>query len=349
MIRKNAQYTHALGEYFSPLDKLLTIIHRSLFLRYKKLSIIASFAMYVSIMLFLGNLLRISSNYFILLPLMTVIFSYGLVGGVVIGLLGLPLNLLMFHILGHPEYAPESLIIAELFGIIIGVAMGYLSDFFSKLNREIHKRRITEEKLRKTLADKEILLEEIHHRVRNNLNIIKSLISLQLSRVSDPAFKEECEKLKQRIFSISLVHDQLFHQNNSVSLDLKEYLSSLLDNLLSLSIQPGVRLDSVWPQDPLSIESDKAIYIGLIVQEVVINALKYAFQGTEFPELNFKLALQDDQIHISITDNGCGFDPAESSDGLGMKLIYSLSCQLNGSFGYKKGRGTVFTLDFPFR
>ncbi len=349
MYRNKKIFFYALSEYFTPLDRMLTKIHRNLFLKYKNTSMFLSLAIYVIIQLIWGKSLKISSNYFVLIPLFASTLSYGLVGGILAGPLGLPLNLLVFHLAGHPEYAPENLLIAELSGITVGFVLGYMSDFFSKMNREIQKRRITEEKLRKTLADKEILLEEVHHRVRNNLNIIKSLVALQSSRVSDPSFREESEKLRQRIFSISLVHDQLFHHNNSVFLNLQEYLSSLIDNLLSLSVHQGISLTTHWPDEDMPLESDKAIYIGLICQEVIVNALKYAFEDIEFPELTFSLDIHDDRIHISIADNGCGFDPEDSSEGLGKKLIRSLSGQLDGTCSFENRKGTVFTLDCPFR
>ncbi len=300
-------------------------------------------------MLFLGNSLKISSNYFIILPLAVITSSFGLVGGVIFGPLALPLNLLMFSILGHPEYAPENLYIAEISGIAIGVIMGYLSDFFDKMNREIQKRRITEEQLRRTLSDKEVLLEEVHHRVRNNLNIIKSLISLQEHRISDPVFKGECEKLRNRIFSISLVHDQLFQQGHSSRLDLREYLTSLLDNLMSYSVKSGIDLVTRWPDEEISLISDKAIYLGLIVHEVVLNAIKYAFQNTDFPQITFTLECRDDRIFLKIEDNGSGYSGGISSDGLGIKLINSLTSQLNGESSFQNRGGTQFLMNFPVK
>ena len=227
--------SYSLESYFTPLDNYLTMLHRQYIGRNRFLSILLSLIVYISILLIWGKFLKISSNYFILLPIISVTIYFGLAGGIIAGSLGLPLNLLVFRLMGHPEYAPASLIVAEASGILVGLVMGYLSDYFNKLNREIHKRRITEEQLRRTLADKEILLQEVNHRVRNNLNIIKSLIKLQTNRVDEPFFKEECEKLSQRIFSISLVHEQLFQKDNPIYLDLKDYLTVLLENLVSAS------------------------------------------------------------------------------------------------------------------
>ena len=338
---------HLLGEYFTPLDRVLTVIHRALILRHKPLSIIVSFVVYVSIILFFGNTLKISANYFIILPIIMVTLGFGLAGGLIMGLLGLPLNLLLFHFLGHPEYAPESLLIAELFGCTLGCTMGYMSDYFSKMNREVQRRRLTEEKLKRTLADKEILLDEVNHRVRNNLNIVKSLVSLQGMRSSDPTFREECEKLKERIYSISLVHEQLYQQHNTVYLGLKKYLSVLLENLMAGAGKEDLTLSTAWPEGEMTVISDKAVYLGLIVHEVVVNSLKYAFTSVETPRISFELMKLGGHCRIQIKDNGPGFDPDKGNTGLGMKLIESLISQMGGHYSIEADRGMVFTLDIP--
>ena len=344
--------SYILERYFTPLDNFLAMLHRQYIGRNKFLSICLSMAIYISILLIWGNSLKISCNYFILLPIISVTICYGLAGGFIAGSLGLPINLLAFYIMGHPEYAPASLVVAEVSGILVGLVMGYLSDYFDKLNREIHKRRITEEHLRRTLADKEILLQEVNHRVRNNLNIIKSLIQLHKNRVDDPLFLEECEKLSQRIFSISLVHEQLYREGNSVSLDLKDYLSVLLENLVSGSGRGSIDLKTCWPEGDHPLISDRVISLGLIVHEVIINSMKYAFKGVDFPQITFDLALNNDLYQIIIRDNGTGVEEGggmESSkgNGLGMKLISSLTAQIGGTAQFRSDKGMVFHLTFP--
>ncbi|OQY30723.1 MAG: hypothetical protein B6241_15425 [Spirochaetaceae bacterium 4572_59] len=338
---------HLTGDCFSPIDRVLTAIHERIFLRNKLMSMLFSLIIYVNILLFLGNVLKISSNYFVILPIITATLCFGFIGGVISGILGLPANLFLFSLIGHLEYAPASWLVAECFGIIIGISMGYLSDYINKMNREIQKRRITEEQLRRTLSEKELLLQEINHRVRNNLNIIKSIIQLHMNRVDDPIFKKECQKLKQRIFSIALVHEQLYLEGHSVYLDLKNYLSSLLDNLISRSADLGVQLKTYWPEGVLPFVSDRGIYLGLLVHEVITNSIKYASTETDFPSIVFELVAIEDKYQITIRDNGTGFDPDNSESGLGLKLIQTLSMQVNGHHSFTIDDGMVFRLEFP--
>ena len=151
-----------------------------------------------------GSALGVSNNYFVILPLLASAFAFKLPGGIAAGALALPANLALFALMGHPEFSPASKIMAEMAGLIFGLAVGFLADYFGKVEAEIESRIATEESLRAVLAEKEILLREIHHRVRNNLNIIKSLVQLQKSRSSNPEFIEAADELIGRIFAIAL-------------------------------------------------------------------------------------------------------------------------------------------------
>lgn len=333
----------------SPLDQLLSRVHHFLFIDHRVLTIQGSVALYVIIVLFFGNILKISSNYFVLFPVITAALCYGWSGGLGAGILALPANLLLFLLIGHPEYSPASKLIAELSGIIVGTSMGYASDYFRKMNREMEKRQVSEEALRRTLMDRELLLRELNHRVRNNLSMINSLIQLHSNRVEDPLLKQECGKLKQRIFSMSLVHEQLFREGNSVFLDFRSYMQSLVENLLPGTGEKRIKILTSWPEGDFPVSSDRVIYLGLIVNEVLINSLKYAFDGTGNPVVSVELVRLGEEGLINIRDNGCGFTPSESSSGLGMKLIRSLSSHIDGNCEWKTGGGTSFSLRFPIR
>ena len=144
-----------------------------------------------------GTYLGISANYFVILPVLIVSLVCGFPGGLIAGVCALPANLFLFWLLGHAEYSPASKIIAELSGVFVGSAFGFLSDYFRKMIREMEKRKEAERELRRSLGEKEILLRELQHRVKNNLNLIKGLIQLQRNRSSDPAFREASGLLPQ--------------------------------------------------------------------------------------------------------------------------------------------------------
>jgi two-component sensor histidine kinase len=329
------------------LDRRLSSFLRLVSSRYKAATIASSFAVYTLVLFFFGDFLKISCNYFVLLPLLAVSFVGGFRGGLIGGLLALPLNLFSFGLMGHPEYQPASLVIAEAFGIFVGSSTGYLSEFFYRLIEENEFRKATEKKLRETLEEKDLLFRELNHRVKNNLNIIKSLIQLHANRAEEPLFKEECRRLQDRVFSISLIHDQLYLEGQPLHQDITSYLDSLLDNILSSLGDHNIILTKSWSAGRFRLDRERILYLGLIVHEVMMNSMKYAAPEGEYLKLRF--ALEDcgtDRICLSIADNGPGFDPDHRHSGLGLRLVKTLSTQLNGRILWQNHQGTSFRLTF---
>ncbi len=331
----------------SLLDRRVSTLLRLLSGRYRVAAIAVSFAIYGIVLIFFGEILKISCNYFILLPLMAISFVFGFSGGFIAGVLALPLNMVCFSMMGHSEYLPASLVIAELSGILVGSVTGYLSEFFYRLMRENEYRKVTEEKLRETLDEKDMLFRELNHRVKNNLNIIKSLVQLHANRTPDPCFREECSKLQDRIFSISLIHDQLYLEGQPQYQELSSYLDSLLDNILKSLGDHDISLTKSWAVGSFYLERDKILYLGLIVHELVMNSMKYAVADGK--SLNLRFTLENDDNHrvrLGIADNGPGFDPDCDHPGLGLRLVKALSAQLNGRILWRNEQGSCFQLTF---
>jgi two-component sensor histidine kinase len=318
---------------FSAIDGLLTQMHSSIILAHPVLTLVASIAVYAAIILLFGERLAISGNYFVILPVLAAALAFELPGGIVAGFLGLPANLILFAAIGHPEFSPASKPIAELSGIVIGTALGYLADYFSKLEEEIARRIGTEEELRQVLVDKETLLRELHHRVRNNLNIIKSLVQLQKNRSSDPAFLAAADDLLGRVFAISLAHEQLYGGSQIVSVDLASYIASLVSSI-ELVLDDGTRgIDIVqsYEIEDTRIPADFATPLGLIVNEALTNARKHAFGGIAEPMVAIGLSREGDEFILSIEDNGVGLKAQTEKPGLGLTLISALSRQVGGT------------------
>jgi len=327
-------------------SKVLT----SLFVRHRLASVVGTIAFYAAIILAFGNALQVSVNYFVLLPILVVAMSFGTRGGLLAGALGLPVNLFLFGILGHPEYSPPGKLITELSGLFLGLCCGRLADYFRTLEKEIKKRAVTEEALRAALAEKKLLLRELHHRVKNNLSVIKSLIQLQRNRSRDPAFLEAADDLVGRIFAISLVHDMLDADRSLAMVELSKFVGALVANLeegLGLdAARVGLDLDA----EGCSIQIEAATSLGLIINEVLTNALKYATRGdAELPEMKgsgmagkeakplIRLSLRLENLpegaryRLVITDDGPGPKrDFESSHGLGIKLVRALAHNLGG-------------------
>jgi two-component sensor histidine kinase len=311
----NAAILHAHGE----------IVKR----RYLLLA--ASIAAYGAIMLAFGDALEDSINYFVFMPLIMAALGFGSPGGIVSGALGLPANLFFFYVLGHPEFSPSNKLIAELFGVAVGLSLGLLADYFGEIRREMRRREDTEASLRDTLAEKELLLRELHHRVKNNLNVMKSLVQLQQSRSSDPSFIKAADDLVGRIFAMALVHDQLYGDPSEGPRDLGAYVSLLARNLASsLGFDPArVRLADASKGRRLSAEA--AMPLGLIMNEVITNAAKYArTEANPDPSVFVSLEARGPEYRLAIEDNGPG-PAARAESGLGMKLVTSLAAHIGGS------------------
>lgn len=317
-----------------PFDSFTFKIHALVFIRYRYASLAIALAVYASVMFATGPALGVSSNYFIIGVVIVAALCFGTIGGLVAGLLALPANLLAFSILGHPEYSPASKVIAELAGVITGFAFGRLADYFRDVEREITRRIATEEALRAALAEKELLLRELNHRVKNNLNVVKSLVQLQRNRSTDPAFLAAADELIGRIFAISLVHDQLNEDRDIEAVDPSRYLAALVHDLaaglgfeesrIGLSIGAEGRL--------LPVES--AISLGLIVNEVLTNALKHAAPGEAGrPSVHLSFGFEEGRYRLEILDDGPGpgSGTEEGGGGLGLLLVGALARNLGGT------------------
>ncbi|MBI9106356.1 MAG: sensor histidine kinase [Spirochaetales bacterium] len=330
------------------IDKFLHNLHTNRSRFNKLITIGISFLTYALIILLFGNHLKVSSNYFIIIPLIAVSFSFGFKGGIPAGVFSLPLNLLMFQLLGHPEYAPQSKLIAEISGIVFGTILGYLSDYYYEIEVEIERRRIAEEKLQQLINEKEILIQEIHHRVKNNLNIVKSLIQLQLNRSNNKEFIEEAEKLIRRIFSISKVHEQLYKGDRLTSQSLGKYIPTLIKDILAGLDEGRLAVKYIIEIPETEITLEQATSLGLIINEVLTNAIKYSLSLVESPELEVVLRKEPRITIIELINNAPTFIPGpEECNGLGLKLIKTLCDQLNAYYEYLPSRGTTFRLILP--
>ncbi len=229
-------------------------------------------------------------------------------------------------------------------------------DFFVATIQDITERVMADERLRASLHEKEILLKEIHHRVKNNMQVIISLLSLQSRNIQNEQFKRVFNDSVTRIHSMALVHEKLYRSGNFARINFKEYLDGLIDIVSrSYSLDRGrVTLSSLVP--PVEWGVDTAIPCGLIVSEAITNAVKHAFPGEMDGEIRVSLAEErgdgDGAAYfvLDISDNGIGipenarFDSAES---LGMLLIHQLVQQLNGTVEILRDAGSTVRVRFP--
>ncbi len=202
------------------------------------------------------------------------------------------------------------------------------------------------EQLEKTVQEKEYLLKELHHRVKNNLQIMISIVRSQI-RLSDQ--KEASFLLKEfenRLYSLAIVHEKLF-QNQQGEVQLSDYLNDLLQHIDKTFLSSGIRIQRKLEHYSVNIET--AIPVGLIINEAVSNAIKYACPNAANCQISVEMAVSTaNKCRITIRDNGLGYQPTlqGSRRGLGMYLIDRLSRQLNATVSWEIDQGTIFTLEF---
>lgn len=339
---------------FTPFDQAIARMQAKVFGTYRALTLAVSLSLYVAGILTLGAILGVSSNFLVVLPVVVAAASYGFRGGLIAGLLGLPANLALFHAMGHPEWSPASKLAAEISGLVIGGAIGYLADFYKKLFVERTMRKGIEDELRRALRDKETLFREVHHRVKNNLNLIKSLIGLQSRRSDDPRFRRAASELTNRIMSISLIHEQLYRKAELSSVAMDEYLGLLARSAAESAADPEFppELEVTCLRKGLSM--DAAVPLGLVANEAITNALKHGRPRGKL-RLIVRFARLDDDYLLEVKDDGDGFpggreqlQPTDEGSQLGLTLMDILAGQLGGRARYQREDGfTVFRLSFP--
>lgn len=223
---------------------------------------------------------------------------------------------------------------------------------------EVTERIQAQQQIQTALHEKEVLLREIHHRVKNNLQVVSSLLNIQANNSNDKQIKDALSQSRNRIRSITLVHEKLYRSGNFTEINLKEYTSSLVAELYRVYVpeneEIGIKIDVSVQNVPLIY----AIPIGLIINELVTNSLKYAFpKNVTFetsPEITIKLQqLPNQHMHLTISDNGVGLPDnyqINNSSSLGLYLVQILvNEQLDGQLHIDNQKGTIFTITFnPF-
>jgi len=216
--------------------------------------------------------------------------------------------------------------------------------------RDITDRRRVEEQIQASLREKEALLREIHHRVKNNLQVTSSLLRLQAGMIDDPRTREVFAGTQDRIRSMALVHEKLYQSTNLSRIDFGEYVRALADLLFkSFAVDPQlITMDVGGEQVFLNI--DIAVPCGLIVNEILSNALKHAFPNGCKGAITVTLQQADGNCIMTIRDDGIGLqDPAGGTPRrtLGLQLVRGLVQQIEGNLDIRRDQGTLFTISFP--
>jgi two-component sensor histidine kinase len=242
----------------------------------------------------------------------------------------------------------------EITWITMGLAVFLILSIFMIFQYRIiaSSNRILEEnnrKINEQSAQMKLLMKELHHRVKNNLQIVSNLLSLQSNRLTDEDAKQSIRTGQQRIEAMSLIHKSLYNQENVNLVDMREYLTNLVESVMQSFGFNEARFRLVLQVDVQELDIDLAMPLGLIVNEWITNSFKHAYQHIRHPELSLKLEMND-TIQLEIRDNGHGIDMSlwdRPGGSFGIKLIKVLSRQIDGQCSVAVDAGTKFTLEIP--
>ena len=214
--------------------------------------------------------------------------------------------------------------------------------------QDITERKEGEERIRASLAEKEVLLKEIHHRVKNNLQIVSSLLHLQTRDLEDSEVIAVFDDSQHRIRSMALIHEELYKSEDLTRIDFARYIGNLTENLLeSYGVDPG-SISLELRVDDVLLGIDTAIPLGLIINELISNALKHAFPGDRQGRIWLTLSPgEDERFELTVSDDGIGMPDAidlANPQSLGLRLVNTLAAQLRSKVLFERANGTRFTI-----
>ncbi len=214
--------------------------------------------------------------------------------------------------------------------------------------RDITDRKKWEDILRTALHEKEILLKEVHHRVKNNMQIISSLLSLQAGKIDEGKTREYFRESINRVQAMAQVHNQLYQSPDFTMININDYLSSVVSQLSAVYNIKSTPVTVDIEAEPIRMDISRAIPLGLILNELITNAFKHAFPGRS--NCFIKISVHEDAeggLTLSVSDNGKGIDPEigiGAAKSLGLSLVHNLTLQLNGTLEILRDGGTTFRL-----
>lgn len=225
-----------------------------------------------------------------------------------------------------------------------------LEEVNATLAREVEAGKAKEESLARNLAERELLLREIHHRVKNNLQVIASLISLEMADIDSTYGAESLANIRTRVLSMSLAHEQIYSSESLALIDMDSYFRDLASEIVLTTAPRGLQVSVLTRTGRVRLSLDEVIPLGLIVGELLTNCVKHAFPQGGRGEIELSLepiAAQDEprRLRLLVSDTGCGGSGAETK-GIGLQLVESLSIQLGGRLETRIAKGRQVSLEF---
>ncbi len=222
-------------------------------------------------------------------------------------------------------------------------------DFFVMIFENITERRASERQIQASLKEKEVLLKEVNHRVKNNLQIVSSLLSLQSAHIHDERDLEMFKQSQNRVKSMAFFHEMLYKSKDLSKIDISEYLRNLTANLFISYNIDGSAIKLNMNISEVSLDIDSIIPLGLIINELVTNSIKHAFPDKRAGVILVELSRTDSQVTLLVSDNGIGLSRERdggNTGSIGLQLVEALTKQLNGNLELDTSKGTVYKISF---
>lgn len=255
-----------------------------------------------------------------------------------------------YHCSGPRRWRPFEVELLKQLATHMAIAIQQ-SELYQQVQNELAERKRAEEQIKLSLKEKEVLLKEIHHRVKNNLQVISSVLRLQSDYVKDDRILALFNDSQNRIRSMALIHEKLYQSSNLLKINFDEYIHDLTENLLrsyvafASSVTLSTHAAGVW------LNIDTAIPCGLIINELVANSLKHAFpQKDQNNEIQVSIVSdKENRFTLKVQDNGIGFPETidfRNTESLGLELVCVFTEQLSGTIELDRNNGTTFIIKF---
>lgn len=199
--------------------------------------------------------------------------------------------------------------------------------------------------IEENLSQKETMIGEIHHRVKNNLQLITSILDLQARSLDNDEAKKAIHDSQNRVRTMAIIHQKLYQQDDIYGISMKEYITSISEAIIDSTTEKSKKINFVFNISPIQLHIDTSIPIGLIITETITNSVKYAFPNRQSGEIFISLKEGSNELELIVRDNGVGMKNAEESSNstsFGMKMIKSLARQLKADWSVNSENGTEF-------
>jgi PAS domain S-box-containing protein len=221
----------------------------------------------------------------------------------------------------------------------------------SGIAHDVTDKKTAQQRMEQSLKEKEVLLKEVHHRVKNNMQVISSILNLQSSYVSDEYTLALLKESQNRIKTMAYIHESLYQNKSFTSVNFSDYIYTLCSNIIHSYSVDQEKIELKLNLEKMNLSLDNSIPTGLIVNELITNTLKHAFKSQEKGRVTINLKSENNIVYLEVKDNGSGFDPNidfKNTNSLGLQLVNTLVDQIDGKLIYKseQGKGTEILISF---